>query len=338
MGRCWPRVILGEPLSFWDLEAGTNVARLEAKHNRLTLLRFTPDGKTLITGDSLDRTVRLFDVATLKERHQITRPDVVRGFDLAPNGNLLALGAQKGPTSIWDVRTGDLVRELRGESFVGGVAFSPDGSTLAAAEFEEKGRRDAIVLWDVATGKVLHRLQDKAGPVWSVAFASDGKTVIAGSSGTIRLWDVITGEELGPVPGNPGYVGSVIAAPAGQTLAYTANSSIRLWDLAAGREVARLPGDHWSIALSRDGKILACGTDVNKVNLWDVPARRLVRRLESDPKKAGYDWVAYYRVAFSSDGKLIAAAGRALYPVAKAQTRSCSSGIWPRAKKGAGLA
>jgi WD40 repeat protein len=112
---------LGRTALLWDLGVGTNFARIEAKHNRLTHLQFTPDGKTLLTGDTLDRTVRLFDVASRTLQHQVTRSDFVQGCALAPDGSLLALGAQKGSASIWDVRTGQLVRELGGMAFVGGV-------------------------------------------------------------------------------------------------------------------------------------------------------------------------------------------------------------------------
>jgi RNA polymerase sigma factor (sigma-70 family) len=304
----------GQAVLLWDLAAAAAVARLPAKHNRLTLLAFTPDGKTLVTGDTLDRTIRLFDVPTRKERCQLTRPEVVRGFALSPDGNLLALGSQEGPVSVWDVKTGKLVRELRGAPFVAGVAFSPDGSTLASAEWDQKTDRNAVALWDVATGKQLRRLEKNVGSVGSVHFSADGKTLIAGTGGAIRLWDAATGEERGPAAGNPAYVADVAVSPDGRTLAYVADTSIRLWDLAADREVGRLAGHHWSLAFSPDGKTLAGGTGVNQVNLWDVAGRGLARRLECDPKKDGFDWVAYYHVAFSPDGKRLASAGRALLP------------------------
>jgi RNA polymerase sigma factor (sigma-70 family) len=295
----------------WDLEAGKSIARLPAKHNRVTWLAFTRDGKTLVSGDALDPTIRLFDVATRKERHQLTRPNMIRGLALSPDGDLLALGAQEGPISLWDVKTGKLVRELRGAPFVPGVAFSPDGKRLASVELDQTAKRDIFRLWDLTTGKELRRLKENIGPVWSVVFSADGKTLITGSA-VIRLWDVATGEERGPAAGNPWYVGTPRLSPDGHTLAYNADYAIRLWDLAAEREAGRLPGDHWSFAFAPDGKTIAGGTDVNKVNLWDIAGRRLLRQLESDPNKDGFEWVAYYHVAFSPDGKLLASAGRAL--------------------------
>jgi WD40 repeat protein len=209
------------------------------------------------------------------------------------------------------VKTGRLVREMRGTAFVSSVAFSPDGKTLAAAERHDKAGHNVIVLWDVATGKRLRRLADDTGLAWKIAFSPDGKTLIAGSGGTISLLDVATGKDCGPAAGNPSSVGSVVVSPDGRTLAYKADATIRLWDLAEHREASRLPGDPWALTFSPDGKTLAGGMDHNKIYLWAPASRRLVRKLESDPRKAGYDWVAHYQVAFSPDGKVLASGGRA---------------------------
>jgi len=303
----------GQTVIFWDVATGANITRLPAKHNRLTQLLFTPDGKTLVTGDTLDATVRIFDVANRKERHRLKRPGFVRTVTLSPDGSLVALGDQKGPISIWEVGTGKLVRELQGWPVVLGLAFSPDGATLASAEYDPKAERSAVVFWEVAAGKERRRLKDGIQPIWSVAFSLDGLTLITGSGGgAIGLRDVATGEERGPAAGNPAYVGSVVLSADSRTLAYNADSAIRLWDVTAAREVGRLPGHHWSLAFSPDGQTLGGGTGVNQVNLWDLSGRRLGRRLECDPKKEGYDWIAYYRVAFSPDCKQLASAGRGL--------------------------
>jgi WD40 repeat protein len=99
-------------------------------------------------------------------------------------------------------------------------------------------------------------------------------------------------------------------APHGRTLAFGGWDwdMIRLWDRTSGHEAGSIPGSHSSFAFSPDGKTLA-GIG-NEVNLWDVASRRLVRRLQSDPKREdGYPYDSYSHVAFSPDGKLLAGAG-----------------------------
>jgi WD40 repeat protein len=52
-------------------------------------------------------------------------------------------------------------------------------------------------LWDVQTGRQLKMLQEHAGPVWSVAFHPDGRTLASGSEDeTIKFWDIQTGQCL----------------------------------------------------------------------------------------------------------------------------------------------
>src|SRR5579884_1263291 len=283
---------------------------MPAKQNRLSFLAFTPDGQTLITGDALDRTVRFFDLSTHMERRHLTRPKFVRGIALSPDGRLLALGNQNGPASIWEVKTGRLVQQFDGYPFVPGVAFSRDGKTLATAERDTEKSRQAIALWSIATGKRLHLVETNVGALWSVAFSADGKTLIGGTgTGVIKLWDTATGSERSPARGSPTYVGGVTVSPDGRTLAYTARSALYLWDLATGRDAGHLAGLHWPPAFSPDGKTLAAGMDFNKVDLWNVGDHRLARRLESDPKKDGFEWIRYSHVAFSPDGRRLASAG-----------------------------
>jgi RNA polymerase sigma factor (sigma-70 family) len=296
----------------WDLAAGTTLAQIPAQHNRLTRMAFTLDGKTLVTGDCFDPRIRLFDVSSRKQRHEIIRrnvpPNIAREFALSPDGSLLAVG----PGSIWNVKTGRLVRESHGAPIVANLAFAPDGKTLASAERNLKGSRNVIVLSDVATGKRLRTLTEDTGPGWAITFTPDGKTLIAGSGSSIRLWDVATGKESGPSVGTPWFVGSLALAPDGSLLAYKADTGLRFCGPATD-ERGKLPGEPWSLAFSPDGKILAAGgMELNKVDLLDVTSRRLARRLDFDPRKNGFVSIGHYRVAFSPNGKLLATGGPAL--------------------------
>src|SRR5437763_14460514 len=73
---------------------------------------------------------------------------------------------------------------------VWGLAFSPDGGTLAMAL--DNG---TVKLWDVPSGEVRLTLEAHKGAVWAVAFSPDGQTLATASSdSTIRLWDPATGD------------------------------------------------------------------------------------------------------------------------------------------------
>src|SRR5262249_42088792 len=68
-----------------------------------------------------------------------------------------------------------------------GVAFSPDGATLASASYDQ-----TVVLWDVKTRKPrAEPLRGHTGVVRSVAFSPDGGTLASASyDETVILWDV----------------------------------------------------------------------------------------------------------------------------------------------------
>ena len=85
-----------------------------------------------------------------------------------------------------------------------------------------------------ATGRRSASLTGHAGPVTSVAFSPDGKTLASGNTdGTIRMWDMASGRPIGQPPHRP-------------------------------------PRRHLSVAFSPDGKTLASGNVDHTVQLWDL--------------------------------------------------------------------
>src|SRR5262249_48389396 len=108
---------------------------------------------------------------------------------VSPDGRFIAYGSYWNYLAIHEVLTGKTVRVIDKQVPYGAgtLAFSPDGRMLAWSSW----RLPAIHLLDLATGKERHRFEAHKRRVTSLAFSTDGRTLISGSEDTTALlWDL----------------------------------------------------------------------------------------------------------------------------------------------------
>ncbi|MGB9873323.1 MAG: hypothetical protein ACPLYD_16900, partial [Anaerolineae bacterium] len=139
--------------------------------------------------------------------------------------------------------------------------------------------------------------------VWSVVFASDGKTLYAGcDDGTIWEMDVESEEALWWENGNSSAVYSVTCSRDNILATASGEGSVQLW--SKDGDLLRTLEEHTdaveSVVFSSDGNILASASDDKRVCLWRVADGNLLNKLEH--KDAVTD------VAISPDNRLLVAA------------------------------
>jgi WD40 repeat protein len=195
---------------------------------------------------------------------------------------------------------------------VQGLAFSPDGATLAIASTD-----GTLTAWDRRRGQPRWSIKAHDKRFKALAFSPDGKVLASGGMDkVIKFWDSATGTPLPISFAKQKRDIDVIAFSAENTLLATAlgygkggkgSEQIALWDPKTGKLLDRIAGHTaaglLTLALSPDGKTLATGFADGTIKLWDVATRRERAAFR------GHDHQVY-ALAFSPSGNLFATAGR----------------------------
>jgi WD40 repeat protein len=218
------------------------------RHHDVSSVVFSPDGKTLATGGG--------DWAT---------PDCVR---------------------LWDVRTGKLrhtLRDRRDDWNIAGIAFSPDGRTIAYA------CDDKVRLWNVQAGRLFRVFSGDL--VGGIEISPHNRLLVSGSGMTedeeyfpVQIWDLRTGARR-ILPQSKGF--DVSFSRDGQHLIGINSGEDtgalpfqRTWNAATGtiEQTHRLPRRTLARSLSPDDRLFATGVSDawphEPVTVWDARTGR----------------------------------------------------------------
>ncbi len=179
--------------TLWDTVSGQSIKTLGGFETGAPVYGVTFGG----AGDRLiwtaRATVQVMEITSGALSPAFQHEDFVGAVSLSPDGKILATtaaGTQYGGFMpflyLWDVASGEQLGLLpAGDSVPTVLAFSPDGSLLAAQD----GKK--IMLWDVTARQLAGGLSGHEDIITSLAWSPDGTTLASASvDGLVRLWQV----------------------------------------------------------------------------------------------------------------------------------------------------
>jgi WD40 repeat protein/beta-lactamase regulating signal transducer with metallopeptidase domain len=191
----------------WNLGTGKQERSFQAvpdaeknESRQVTHTALSPDGKTLAVAyhpyedsrleggrrvlrlgrlTSRPRPVRLWDVATGKQRHQLKGAHGDMAF--SPDGRFFVTASR----TVWETATGKRVAALPDGPSIRALAFSRDGRFLATAVAGE-----VIQVWEVATWKKRNEFKGHRDPLTALAFTPGGQLLSGSADTTVLAWDL----------------------------------------------------------------------------------------------------------------------------------------------------
>ncbi|MEU6999301.1 WD40 repeat domain-containing serine/threonine-protein kinase [Nonomuraea sp. NPDC046570] len=225
------------------------------------------------------------------------------GSRLAVGGALPRVGVVVIDTAT-GARTGAFdVRDARAVG-VNGLAFSPDGTTLAVAP-AELGSEPPVELWNLGQGTAT--LTEVPGSA-TMSFRPDGKILVAGTFPELTLVDPADGTRVA----RPGGVASLATGPyafdpSGRQVVLSVDPQrLSLWDSGfQGTLGAPFPARAGfdGLVWSPDGRAIASTEAGDRIRLWDVAARQPLGVLYDGMQETGN--LDRASIAFSRDGRTL---------------------------------
>lgn len=228
----------GTALEFWRADQAESphlsLAGITKTGGLIRNQGFSPDSKVFFAINNAG-VAHFWDAATGELLGSFQGPlPPINSAVLGPGGRRFAVSAESEQiVRVYDRSSGRETRLTGHRATVGGVAFSPDGATIASGSCD-----GTIGLWDSATGQRLAAWPAHMEEATDVAFSPDGRTLASVNlKHSIKLWHLATQRELLSLDFPE--AGSYLQfSPDGRHLAVTtANNYLKLYDAPPLKEL-----------------------------------------------------------------------------------------------------
>ena len=286
-------------IQVWDVTKRSLIRTFPAGQMRGFPCDFSPDGSRIAFANTLQGTLRVYEIKTGREIHLIEAHapgTVTLALDYSPNGRFIASSSSDNSIRVFDAAKGTLLRKFYGDKrSMGTISFSPDSMRIASLSLYY-----SLQVWDLADA--MGPFRTKYNNVKCIKFHPTKPVVaLAGSQSEVRLYDLDSHLLIRTIKTGQGLVQDVDFNADGSRLVTGGDDqTLRIWDTQTGALIKSQPHKGLILKLSHhptDALVASCGRG-SPVYLWDPQS-------SEEPKALAGNGIKVMHVAFSPDGTLL---------------------------------
>lgn len=287
----------------WDIDKASVLQEIGSFESKTTdrpelgrsfvAIDVSDDGKHVLTANSAERTVQLWDLATAKEIQSLQlhgrrgpAGDLTRDAEKLWTTALFVPGTDDVLTvgvsdvRIWDSRSSRSRMTFNQHAVVASANYSPNGELIVTCGWDNLAK-----IWDTS-GNVVRKLENGHDNLINTAvFSPDGKFILTASDDkTAKLWDADTGTIIRSFKGHGDRVSSANFSPNGEyVLTTSSDGEALLWRSHSGEFIRKFQGHSLGLtcgSFSKNGDWIVTGSEDNSARVWHIETGKSLLILE----------------------------------------------------------